>query len=95
MFSHQRAHHGIKKFYKELAKLRRDKVWMGTREVEAFSYLLNANICSCVETNDRNGHFKGFFWQQVPYVSSRVQLDHNRAIYILNKDQHFFLVTEP
>ena len=68
---------------------------MGTREVEAFSYLLNVNICSCVETKDKNGHFKGFFWQRVLYLSSRVQLDHNLAIYILNKEKHFFLVTAP
>ena len=82
-------------FYKDLAIMRKDRTWMRDREIEAYCYLLDVVIYSCVEVKTKDGSSKGFYWQRQPHIKSSKQVNSNKAIYILNFEKHFYLVRSP
>ena len=68
---------------------------MGDREIEAYCYLLDVVIYSCVEVKTKDGCSKGFYWQRQPHSKSSKQVNSKKAIYILNFERHFYLVRSP
>ena len=81
-------------FYKRMAEMRKTSKWMTSFEIEAFSYLLETPIYSCVKAVRADGNVT-FSWQRTPHPSSKKQVKNSRGIYIVNADYHFELVIEP
>ena len=78
----------------KLRELRKNKIWMGTDQIEAFSYIVDCPVYCCVGRR-RIDNVKEYFWQKLPYHTSRVQVNDSQGIYILNDEKHFFLVVNP
>ena len=66
---------------------------MTTREVEAFAFLLDTPIFTCVRL--RMGKSERYFWQRVPHDSAEYNVTNQRGIYLLNAHDHFQLVLKP
>ena len=78
-----------KNFEREMAHMRLRTTYMKTAQVEAFAYLLNTPIYTCVENRGR------YFWQRLPHEAAPVNVTNSRAVYILNERVHFQLVLKP
>ena len=84
------------KFLQLMEKMRERKEWMGTEEIEAFSYILQTPIFSCVQHSSNNGRGQPrYFWQRMPHQTTREDVGNDRAIYIYFANNHFQLVTKP
>ena len=69
--------------------MRHYKKYMRTEEVEAFAYMLDTPIYTCVENQGQ------YFWQRLPHPSSPSNVSCDRSIYLLNENVHFQLVLKP
>ena len=76
-----------------LKEMRKRTTYMTTREVEAFAYLLDTPIFTCVRT--KMGGTERYFWQRLPHESMEDNVDNQRGIYLLNAKDHFQLVLRP
>ena len=80
-------------FEAEMKEMRKRTTYMTTREVEAFAYLLDTPIFTCVRT--KMGGTERYFWQRLPHESMEDNVDNQRGIYLLNAKDHFQLVLRP
>ena len=80
-------------FEAEMKDMRRSTTFMTTREVEAFAFLLDTPIFTCVRL--RMGKSERYFWQRVPHDSAEHNVTNQRGIYLLNAHDHFQLVLKP
>ena len=55
-------------FYKRMQEMRHRTTWMQTEQVEAFAYLLDTPIYTCVQHKSSGGcQSDEYFWQQIPH----------------------------
>ena len=76
-------------FLRQMALMRKSTTYMRTEQVEAFAYMLDTPIFSCVESRGK------YFWQRLPHESMGVNVNNERGIYILCENVHFQLVIQP
>ena len=73
----------------DMKSMRNYKKYMRTEEVEAFAYMLDTPIYTCVESRGQ------YFWQRLPHPSSPANVSCDCGIYLLNENVHFLLVLSP
>ena len=81
-------------FLHRMEEMRKTTTWMGTDEVQAFAYLLDTPIYTCVQVKS-NGKPNQFCWQRLPHPELASNVGNDRGIYLLNAHDHFQVITKP
>jgi len=80
-------------FEAEMKKMRLRATHMTTREVEAFAFLLDTPIFTCVKSG--SGRQRKYYWQRIPHEGAEMNVTNGRGVYIFNANDHFQVVLQP